>query len=187
GEEEERITEEPAPYPNHVKLEKKMASTFKFSEPKNEEHVAFLKNIEENDPELYKTFKKSTRWYKCGIANDSRQKMFEWAPRMGHLLMIAKNNEGYKNLLKLTTIGSLEGFYGKPRFDFYDIFKYGKGIIATTSCLGGTVPQLIRSGHEDLAKKQIRFYQKCFDEFYLEIQPAPEPGEQKDLNDILIR
>lgn len=99
--------------------------------------------------------------------------------------MIAKNNEGYKNLLKLTTIGHLEGFYGKPRIDYNDIKRYGKGIVATSSCLGGTIPLLIRKGRTRVAKNHIKFYQKCFDEFYLEIQPSTMP-EQILVNEILM-
>ncbi|WP_263117500.1 DNA polymerase III subunit alpha [Bacillus subtilis] len=170
--EKEVIIDTPSEFPNHVKLEKKLAETFTLGKPKTKEHQEFLKQLEEDNPEYFKTLKKSTRWYLCGVKDDRQKRLFEWSPRIAHLLMIAKNNEGYKNLLKLTTIGSLEGFYGKPRVDYSDLKKYGKGIIATSSCLGGTIPQLIRKGKFRVAKNHIKFYQKCFDEFYLEIQPS---------------
>ena len=172
-------------FSNHVKLEKKDAETFTLGAPKTDAQVEFLKQLEQNDPEYFKTLKRSTRWYLCGVKDDRQKRLFEWSPRIAHLLMVAKNNEGYKNLLQLTTIGSLEGFYGKPRVDYHDIKKYGKGIIATSSCLGGTIPQLIQKGKMKVARNHIKFYQKCFDEFYLEIQPSTMP-EQQYVNKILI-
>ncbi len=103
---------------------------------------------------------------------------------MAHLLLIAKNNEGYQNLLELTSRAYLEGFYFKPRTDYELLKQYGKGIIATTACLGGEVPQLIRKGKTRVAKNIIRFYQECFDELYLEIQPSDMP-EQILVNETL--
>ena len=101
---------------------------------------------------------------------------FEWFPRSGHLLLLAKNNEGYQNLLRLNAIGQLEGFYSKPRIDFEDIKKYGKGIIATTACLGSITSRLIMNGRLKEAKQEIQRLVDCFDEVYLEIQPS----KQKD-------
>ena len=108
-----------------------------------------------------------------------------WRPTMGHLLLIARTDEGYENLLELTSRAYLEGFYRKPRADYELLKKYGKGIIATTACLGGEVPQLIQRGRYKEAKSIIRFYQRCFDELYLEIQPSDMP-EQLLVNNILI-
>lgn len=107
-----------------------------------------------------------------------------WRPNMAHMLLIARTNEGYENLLELTSRAYLEGFYFKPRADYELIKQYGKGIIATTACLGGEVPQLIRKGKYRVAKNLIRFYQSCFDEFYLEIQPSTMP-EQILVNEVL--
>lgn len=107
-----------------------------------------------------------------------------WRPNMAHLLLIARTNEGYANLLELTSRAQLEGFYRKPRADYELIKRYGKGIIATTACLGGEVPQLIQRGRYRVAKNLIRFYQSCFDELYLEIQPSDMP-EQLLVNEVL--
>lgn len=123
--------------------------------------------------------------YYSGIPSDKIQRLFELRPKIAHLLLIAKNNEGYRNLLELTSRAHLEGFYFKPRSDYELIKKYGKGIIATTSCLGGEVPQLIQKGKYRLAKNIIKFYQKCFDELYLEIQPSDMP-EQILVNNVLM-
>jgi DNA polymerase-3 subunit alpha len=107
-----------------------------------------------------------------------------WRPNMAHMLLIARTNEGYENLLELTSRAQLEGFYRKPRADYELIKQYGKGIIATTACLGGEIPQLIMRGKHKVAKNLIRFYQKCFDELYLEIQPSDMP-EQLLVNEVL--
>lgn len=108
-----------------------------------------------------------------------------WRPNMAHMLLIARTNEGYENLLEMTSRAYLEGFYFKPRADYELIKQYGKGIIATSACLGGEVPQLIRKGRYRVAKNLIKFYQSCFDEFYLEIQPSTMP-EQILVNEVLI-
>lgn len=102
---------------------------------------------------------------------------FSWHPRIGHLLLIAKNNEGYRNMLKLNTIGQFEGFYKKPRIDYEDIKKYGKGIVATTACLGSIPSQLILRGHLEEAKKHILMLKDCFEELYLEIQPSRQTDQ----------
>ena len=73
----------------------------------------------------------------------------------------------------------------KPRIDYKAIKQYGEGIIATSACLGGEIPQLIRAGKYKVAKNLIRFYQECFDEFYFEIQPSTMP-EQQHLNQVLM-
>lgn len=112
------------------------------------------------------------------------EKLFKWRPKVGHLLLIAKNNEGYSNLLKISSIAHLEGMYYKPRSDYKLLKRYGKGIIATTACIGSEVNQLIRLGKHKLAKNLIRFLEGCFDELYLELQPSDLP-EQKVVNEVL--
>ena len=62
------------------------------------------------------------------------RELFEWRPKMNHLLLIAKDNEGYKNMLTLCSKGFFEGFYYKPRIDYELVKQYGKGIIATSAC-----------------------------------------------------
>ena len=126
---------------------------------------AYIKTQEKAGKQLY-------------IQADSRRKdYFEWFPRIGHLLLIAKNNEGYQNLLKLNAIGQLEGFYGKPRMDFEDIKKYGKGIVASTACLGSITSQLIMKGRLAEAKAEIQRLVEAFDEVYLEIQPSRQEDQ----------
>lgn len=112
--------------------------------------------------------------------------LYEWRPKMNHLLLIARTQEGYSNMLTMSSKGFFEGFYYKPRID-YDLIKtYGKGIIATSACLGSDISQCLLKGYDRLAKNLIRFYAKHFDEFYLEIQPSDQP-EQHLVNRKLIQ
>lgn len=104
--------------------------------------------------------------------------------KMNHLLLIAKNNKGYENLLYLSSMGNIEGFYKKPRIDFELMQKYGEGIICTTACLGSPVSQYILKGNDEMAKGMIRFYEQCFEELYLEIQPS-DMEEQLIVNEKL--
>lgn len=110
-------------------------------------------------------------------ADTKMRDLFAWYPRMTHQMLIAMNNEGYQNLLKLNAIGQMDGFYGKPRIDFEDIKQYGKGIAATTACLGGMVPQLILRGRPEVAKKEIQRLIEAFDEVYLEVQPSRQEDQ----------
>ncbi|MFH1426961.1 MAG: DNA polymerase III subunit alpha [Patescibacteria group bacterium] len=105
-----------------------------------------------------------------------------------HLLLLAKNNKGYKNLIKLTTIAHLEGFYYKPRIDWEVLEKYSDGLIGATACMGGEIPKLIRAGKIDKAKARILEYNKLFgqDNFYLEIMPHPEIEGLEEINKKLI-
>jgi len=106
-----------------------------------------------------------------------------------HLLLLAKDNQGYKNLIKLTTLAHLEGFYYKPRIDWELLEKYHDGLIAATACQGGEIPTLIRSGNLEKAKKRILEYNKLFgqDNFYLELMDLPSVENQKMINDQLIK
>ena len=118
-------------------------------------------------------------------ADTANKRYFEWFPRIGHLLLIAKNNEGYQNLLKLNAIGFTEGFYGKPRIDYEDMKRYGTGIICSTACLGSFSSQLIMQGRYEEAKTEILRLTEFFDEVYLEIQPSHQE-EQHIVNAKLI-
>ncbi|BDU62750.1 DNA polymerase III subunit alpha [Candidatus Borrelia fainii] len=88
-----------------------------------------------------------------------------------HLIFLAKNELGYKNLLKLTSVSYLEGFYYRPRIDKKDIEKYSEGLICTSACIGGIIPQLILANKFDDAKNEILWFKSVFgDDFYLELQ-----------------
>ena len=100
-----------------------------------------------------------------------------------HLLVLAKNNLGYKNLIKLVTLAHLEGFYYKPRIDMDILKKYHQGLIVTSGCLQGQIPQLIIKGEEDKAETLTKEYLDIFkDDFYLEIQNHENIPEQDEAN-----
>lgn len=105
-----------------------------------------------------------------------------------HLLLLAKNNQGYKNLIKLTAIAHLEGFYYKPRVDWEVLKKRSQGLIACSACIAGEIPRLIEAGKIDKAKKRIREYQELFgrEDFYLELQSHPNLEHQDEVNKKLI-
>jgi len=88
-----------------------------------------------------------------------------------HLTILAKNEKGYRNLMKLSTIGYLEGFYYKPRMDKEVLKKYHEGLIGLSGCLKGEVAYYIRNDQMKEATRAIREYQDIFgkDDFYLEI------------------
>lgn len=105
-----------------------------------------------------------------------------------HLLLLAKNNTGYNNLIKLVSAAHLEGFYYKPRIDWELLQKYHEGLIATSSCLGGEIPKLIEAGRLADAKRRVQEYSQLFGpgNFYLELQDHPEMPQQAKLNEQLI-
>lgn len=88
-----------------------------------------------------------------------------------HLILLAKNLVGYKNLIKLVTIAYTEGFYYKPRIDKEILAKHHEGIIALSACIAGEVPRAILKNDLDKAEKAIEEYKALFgDDYYLEIQ-----------------
>ncbi|HAP67102.1 MAG TPA: DNA polymerase III subunit alpha [Nitrospinae bacterium] len=104
-----------------------------------------------------------------------------------HLILLAKNTTGYKNLVTLVSAGYLEGFYYRPRIDKEILAKHTEGLIALSSCMKGEVQRLILKGQEDEAYKSASFYKEVMGErkFYLEIQDQGIP-EQKDINKTII-
>ncbi len=105
-----------------------------------------------------------------------------------HLVLLAKNNVGYHNLIKLTSLAHVEGFYYKPRIDWEILSQYAEGVIATSSCLAGEIPRLLLAGKRDKAIEKINDYVTLFgkENFFLELQDHPEIPEQMKLNDILV-
>jgi DNA polymerase-3 subunit alpha len=100
-----------------------------------------------------------------------------------HLVLLAKNNKGYKNLLALSSLSYTEGFYYKPRIDLELLRNYSEGLIAMTACLAGEIPRFILEGDTGKAEDKARFYRDLFGDgnFYLELQDHGIP-EQKKVN-----
>ena len=105
-----------------------------------------------------------------------------------HQVLLAKNAQGYQNLVKLTSLGFIEGLYGKyPRVDKGLIEQYKEGLIATTCCLGAYVPQTILNEGEDAAEKEFKWWLDMFGEdYYVEIQ-RHNLKEQIQVNEVLLR
>ncbi len=105
-----------------------------------------------------------------------------------HLILLAKNEVGYKNLVKIVTKAHLDGFYYKPRVDEHLLRKYSEGLIAMTACLAGRIPRLIVAKQFEAAEELALKYQEIFgkDNFYLELQDHPKIPEQKLVNETLI-
>ena len=88
-----------------------------------------------------------------------------------HLILLAKNNQGYKNLSKLVSIGFVEGYYYKPRIDLEVLEKYHEGIICLSACLAGAVSQAIINGNMEKAEEVALWHKNVFkDDYYIEIQ-----------------
>ena len=118
--------------------------------------------------------------------NSRHDKQGKFDKDYNHLILLAENNTGYQNLLKLTTQAHLEGFYYKPRVDWELLEKYHEGIIAMTACLGGAVPKTILNNEnvEEVIDKHIKVFGR--DNFFLELQHHPEEEKQQKVNNKLI-
>lgn len=105
-----------------------------------------------------------------------------------HLILLAKNLEGYKNLVQLVTKAHLEGFYYKPRIDEELLAQHSKGLICLSACIAGKIPRLIVAKKLEEAEKTALKYQEMFgkDSFYLEIQHHPNLPDQKPSNEGVI-
>ena len=103
-----------------------------------------------------------------------------------HLVLLAKDEEGYRNILKLASLAYLEGFYYKPRIDKELLSKYHRGLIAFSACLEGEIPRLFLNGQKDKAVEVAKWYRELFGEdFYLELQRNGLP-EQERVNQFLL-
>ncbi|MDO4182986.1 MAG: DNA polymerase III subunit alpha [Coriobacteriia bacterium] len=93
-------------------------------------------------------------------------------PRLYHLLLLAKTNEGYHNLLKLVSESHVDNFYYKPRTTFSMLQKYGKGLIGSSACIAGVIPKLLDSRQFEDAVEWARKFASCFapGDFYIELQ-----------------
>ncbi|HOT05816.1 MAG TPA: PHP domain-containing protein, partial [Atribacter sp.] len=100
-----------------------------------------------------------------------------------HLVLLARNQTGYQNLVKLVSLGFLEGFYYKPRIDRALLQEHSEGLIALSACLAGEIPSLILAGKQKEAENLAAEYRELFgsDSFYLELQENKIP-EQTQVN-----
>lgn len=124
------------------------------------------------------------------VAPNSRfdREMGHGEDRYYHLVLLAENNKGYENLMKIVSIGFTEGYYYRPRVDFETLEKYHEGLIALSACLAGEIPRYVMRGFYEEAKQIACKYRDCFgpDNFFLELQDHGIP-DQKTVNAALLR
>lgn len=119
------------------------------------------------------------------LAQDSRFSRSIRDKNNYHLILLAKDLTGYRNLIQLATKANLDGFYYKPRVDKELLQEYHSGLIALSACISGEVPRLILEGRLEEAKQVALWYKQTFGDFYLEIQRHPIP-ELEQINQALI-
>lgn len=108
--------------------------------------------------------------------------------KANHLILLAKDQQGYKNLMKIVSIGHVEGFYYKPRVDWEIIEKYHQGLICTSACPTGEIGQQIIENELQQARQTALKYQQLFgDDYYLEIQRHPGLKDTEKMNPELIK
>jgi DNA polymerase-3 subunit alpha len=124
------------------------------------------------------------------VTETRHQKTFtkEQRDKRHHQILLAKNETGYRNLIKLTSLGFIEGMYGKyPRIDKELILRHHEGLIATTCCLGASVPQAILRKGEEEGENEFKWWLNVFQEdYYVELQRHGMP-EQEKVNEVLLR
>jgi DNA polymerase-3 subunit alpha len=111
-----------------------------------------------------------------------------------HLILLAMNKQGYQNLMQLSTIANLDGFYYFPRVDHELLEKYNEGLIVLSACMGGEIGDALKQGQYDQAKQTAKWYKKVFgDRYYLEIQDHGHPdnpmtnAEQQMVNENVLK
>jgi DNA polymerase-3 subunit alpha len=109
--------------------------------------------------------------YICTDRRDKSSPGGRWGDYANHLLLLAKSEAGYRNLVKLSSIGYTEGFYYRPRIDHKILAEYSEGLIATSGCLASEIPTLLLNDDEDGAWNKAKWYRDVFgDDFYIELQ-----------------
>ena len=103
-----------------------------------------------------------------------------------HIVLLAKNKVGYKNIVKLDSLSFIEGFYGKPRISYDLIKQYSEGVICLSSCLAGRMPQLLMKGDYEAAKAWAKEMKDVFGEdFYIELQDHVIMEEKQVIPDLI--
>ncbi len=111
-----------------------------------------------------------------------------------HLILLAMNNQGYKNLMALSSIANLKGFYYRPRIDHVLLEKYHEGLIVLSGCIGSEIGENLRSGQYEQAKEVAQWYKRIFgDRYYFEVQDHGHPKHpthwqpQEDVNKLIFK
>jgi len=115
-------------------------------------------------------------------ARSMRERDAQLDKKSAHLLLLAENETGYRNLLRIATAAQLEGFYYYPRIDHEFLEQHVEGLICTSGCMSSEIPRLIQQGNQEAARRQLDWYYEVFgpDNFFLELQEH----DIKELNHI---
>jgi len=119
------------------------------------------------------------------VALDSRHGRAAGDRNYYHLVLLARDDTGYRNLIQLTSRAHIEGFYYRPRVDRELLQEHHEGLIALSACLAGEIPQLVLQGQIEEAKQAALWHKETFGDFYVEIQRHPMPELEK-VNPVLI-
>jgi len=119
------------------------------------------------------------------VASGSRKGRTSADKGNSHLVLLAKNQTGWHNLIQLITKAHLEGYYYKPRVDKELLLEYREGLVALSACLAGEIPSLILAGRMHDARDVAKWYQQVFENFYLEIQRQPIPELERVNQEII--
>ncbi len=145
--------------------------------------------------EFYKTCKKQgvkpiigVEAYMAPGARDDKTPTPAGVKKYYHLILLAKNITGYKNLMRLVTRANLEGYYYKPRMDKEILREHHEGIIALSACMGGELAQTLLKGTMEEAEKLVTEYKDIFgaENYFIEIQSHPGIERDKELRDALV-
>ncbi len=125
--------------------------------------------------------------YGCEVYQAPRSRLQQETRQDGqpfHLILLAENMTGYRNLLQLVTRANLEGFYYKPRVDKELLAEYAEGLICLTACIAGLVPSLLNEGNVERARHEVGWFKDVFgpDRFYLELQRHAGVPELERIN-----
>ncbi|MDF9831182.1 DNA polymerase III subunit alpha [Parabacteroides sp. PF5-6] len=137
-----------------------------------EEELERIQKLSEKIAEEKKHLFKPIIGCECYCARNGREKKDGKEDLSGwHLVVLAKNLNGYKNLIKMVSLGWTEGFYGRARIDKELLERYHEDLIVSSACLGGELPQHIMKGRVDKAEESLLWFKNLFgDDFYLELQ-----------------
>ncbi len=154
----------------------------------NEENEERKTQIEQLKVKLAETEKKKFKpIIGCEVyvaANTRHEKKGKENASGYHLVLLAKNKTGYHNLIKMVSLGYIEGFYYKPRIDRELLEMYHEGVIASSACLGGEVPQMLMHGTPQEVEEVVLWYKNLFgDDYYLELQrhKSNDPNSARDV------
>ena len=139
--------------------------------PEAERDTQKVAQLEQQKAEAQSTLFKPIFGCEVYVANQSKEEHTDKRDIGRHLILLAKNYTGYKNLIKIVSRAWTDGFYSHPRTDKHDIATYHEGIVCCSACLGGELPQLIMHGEREKARETAQWFKGVFgDDYYLELQ-----------------